>query len=128
LKDSIQGTEILGDLYAMAIQCSKINLGILSEQRVGSSSGDLITSRTFHIPGASGFMLHERNEESLKCFEEGTESGFFEGPEEMVSQIKKYLPDAALRDKIRMAGHRRALAEHSLDARAETVMGYLKDM
>ena len=128
LKDSIQGTEILGDLYAMAIQCSKINLGILSEQRVGSSSGDLITSRTFHIPGASGFMLHERNEESLKCFEEGTESGFFEGPEEMVSQIKKYLPDAALRDKIRMAGHRRALAEHSLDARAETVMGYLRDM
>lgn len=128
LNGSIQGTEILGDLYAMAIQCSKINLGILSEQRVGSSSGDLITSRTFHIPGAAGFMLHERNEESLKCFKEDEECAFFDGAEELVEQIKKYLPNAALRDKIRMAGHRRALAEHSLDARAETVIGYLNKM
>jgi glycosyltransferase involved in cell wall biosynthesis len=128
LKDSIQGTEILGDLYAMAIQCSKINLGILSEQRIGSSSGDLITSRTFHIPGAGGFMLHERNEESLNCFVENEEAAFFDGPEEMVAQIKRFLPDAETRDAIRMAGHRRALAEHSLDARAQTVMNYLNKM
>ena len=128
LKSSIQGNEVLGDLYAMAIQCSKINLGILSEQRVGSSSGDLITSRTFHIPGAGGFMLHERNEESVTYFKEGEESGFFDGPEEMVSQIKYYLANDALRDKIRMAGHRRVLAEHSLDARADTVLGFLNNM
>lgn len=128
LKDSIQGTEILGDLYAMAIQCSKINLGILSEQRVGSSSGDLITSRTFHIPGAAGFMLHERNDESLACFEEDKECGFFDGPEEMVQQIKRFLPNEQLRNEIRMAGHRRALKDHSLDARAQTVLGYLRSM
>ena len=128
LNDCIQGNEVLGDLYAMAIQCSKINLGILSEQRVGSSSGDLITSRTFHIPGAGGFMLHERNEESLACFVEDKESGFFDGPEEMVTKIKYYLQHDQLRDEIKMAGHRRALAEHSLDARAETLLGHLSKM
>ena len=125
LNSSIQGNEILGDLYAMAIQCSKINLGILSEQRVGSSSGDLITSRTFHIPGAAGFMLHERNAESIQYFKEGEEAGFFDGPEEMVKKIKFYLANDALREQIRMAGHRRVLAENSLDARAETILGYL---
>lgn len=128
LNDSIQGTEILGDLYSMAIQCSKINLGILSEQRVGSSSGDLITSRTFHIPGAAGFMLHERNEESLACFKEDEECGFFDGPEELVQQIKRFLPDQQLRDRIRMGGNQRALKDHSLDARAETVLEYLRNM
>jgi len=128
LKDSIQGTEILGDLYSMAIQCSSVNLGILSEQRAGSSSGDLITSRTFHIPGAAGFMLHERNEESVQYFKENEEAGFFEGPEEMTEKVKYYLGNAALRDKIRMAGHQRVLAEHSLDARAATVLEHLNKM
>lgn len=128
LNDSVQGNEVLGDLYAMAIQCSKINLGILSEQRAGSSSGDLITSRTFHIPGAGGFMLHERNEESLACFEEDKEAGFFDGPEELVAKIKYFLPNKELRDRIRMAGHQRALRDHSLDARAETVLSLIKSM
>ena len=45
-----------------------------------------------------------------------------------MSQIKYYLANDALRDKIRMAGHRRVLAEHSLDARADTVLGFLNNM
>ncbi|NCX95607.1 MAG: hypothetical protein EBX41_04205 [Chitinophagia bacterium] len=124
----IQGTQILGDIYSLAIQCSTINLGILSEQRVGSSSGDLITSRTFHIPGAAGFMLHERNEESLKCFIEEKECAYFEGTEEMATQVQKYLAHPALREQIKEAGYKRALAEHSLDARADTVISHLNKL
>ncbi|NDC41823.1 MAG: glycosyltransferase family 1 protein [Chitinophagia bacterium] len=124
IKPAIQGTEVLGDVYAIALQCSKINLGILSEQRVGSSSGDLITSRTFHIPGCSAFMLHERNEESLLYFTE-EESGFFEGPEDMIAQTRRYLADNALRDRIRLAGYQRAMADHSLDSRAKQVLALL---
>lgn len=126
IKGCIQNTAVLGDLYAVAIQCSKVNLGILSEQRVGSSSGDLITSRTFHIPGAGGFMLHERNEESLQCFTENEEAGFFAGPEEMASQVQHFLSNAPLREKIAAAGHARALKDHSLDARAHTVIDHMK--
>ena len=120
IKSSIRGTSVLGDLYAIAIQSSKINLGILSEQVVGSSSGDLITSRTFHIPGASGFMLHERNPESVLYFTENEEAGFFEGEQELV------LSNDTTREKIRLAGHKRAQAQHSLDVRAQTVIDQLK--
>ncbi len=126
IKQSIQHTAVLGDLYAIALQCSKINLGILSEQRVGSSSGDLITSRTFHIPGASGFMLHERNEESVLYFEENKEAGFFEGAEEMAGQVKFFLENESLREQIRKAGHERAKKQYSLDERAKEVIGRLQ--
>ncbi len=122
LKSSIQGMPVVGDLYAMAIQCSKINLGILSEQVSGASSGDLITSRTFHIPGAGGFMLHERNEESVLYYKENEEAGFFDGAEELAAKTKEYLANTTLRNQICTAGHNRAMAEHSLDARAKTII------
>jgi spore maturation protein CgeB len=127
IKDCIGGTEVLGDVYAIALQCSKINLGILSEQRIGSSSGDRITSRTFHIPGCAAFMLHERNEESLQYFKEG-ECGFFDGPEDLITQTKRYLADDGLRDKVRLAGYQRALADHSLDSRAKTVLSFMETL
>ncbi len=126
LKSSIQGRPVVGDLYALAIQCSTINLGILSEQVVGASSGDLITSRTFHIPAASGFMLHERNEESVLYYKENEEAAFFDGPEELVAKVKNYLKDDTGREQIRIAGHKRALADHSLDARAKVIIDRFK--
>lgn len=126
LKTCIQGKPIVGDLYALAIQCSTINLGILSEQVSGASSGDLITSRTFHIPGAGGFMLHERIEESVLYFKEDVEAGFFDGPDELVQKVKHYLVAADARNAIRLAGHKRACSDHSLDVRAATILNHLK--
>lgn len=126
IKSSIQGRSIMGDLYALAIQCSKVNLGILNEQVTGASSGDLITSRTFHIPGSSGFMLHERNEESVLYFKEDEEAGFFDGGEELVKKVSYYLGDDALREKVALAGYQRALADHSLDERAKVVIGSMR--
>jgi spore maturation protein CgeB len=128
IKECIQNTAVLGDLYAVAIQCSKINLGILSEQRVGSSSGDLITSRTFHIPGSSGFLLHERNEESVLYFDENKEAGFFADAGEMVKQVKFFLTNADLREKIRVAGYERAQKQYSLDERAGEVLGHIEGL
>ena len=39
----------------------------------GSSEGDRTTTRTFEIPASGGFMLHERNEEVLSLYREGSE-------------------------------------------------------
>jgi len=126
LKNRIQYSAVLGDLYAIAIQCSKINLGILSEQVSGASSGDLITSRTFHIPGSSGFLLHERNEESVLYFEEGKEAAFFSGPVEMADNVAYYLGHEAARTAIRQAGYLRAIKDHSLDERAKVVLAKMQ--
>ncbi len=127
LTSSIQFTGVVGDLYAIAIQCSKINLGILSERVAGSSSGDLITSRTFHIPGSSGFMLHERNEESVLYFKENEEAGFFGDAEEMAKQVKYFLGNDSLRNNIQSAGYERALKDHSLDERAKVVIARINE-
>jgi spore maturation protein CgeB len=118
LQDSIQGRQILGDLYSTAINGSKINLGFLSEQVQGASSGDLITSRTFHIPASGGFMLHERNEQSLSYYVENEEAGFFSDEYELVHQIEHFLKHSELRNKIAEKGKIRAINDHSLDQRA----------
>jgi spore maturation protein CgeB len=118
----VQGKAVLGDLYALAVQCSKINLGLLSERVAGASSGDRITSRTFHIPGAGGFLLHEENDEALQYFTKDIDAGFFRDDDDLISQVRKYLSDNTLRERVRLAGYKRAQTEHSLDNRAQLVL------
>ena len=126
LKPSIQYKSITGDLYTIGILSSKINLGLLHERVEGASSGDLITSRTFHIPGAGGFMIHERTPEIGLYFEENKEIACFETEEELVEQVTFYLQNDAERVKIAKDGHTRALKDHSLDKRAALVMSHIE--
>ncbi len=85
--------------YATAIGCSRINLGLLSEQVPGASSGDHITSRTFHIPASGGLMLHERTSDLLTFFEEDKHCACFEGGDELADKIAWLLrsPEVAAR-------------------------------
>lgn len=122
LYSSIQNFGVFGDLYAAAINGSKINLGILSEKVKGASSGDLITSRTFHIPGAGGFLMHEKTPESILFFKENEEAAFFENEDDLVSKIDFYLKNPNIRDVVREAGYSRAYNEHSLDIRAKSII------
>jgi spore maturation protein CgeB len=127
LKNSIRHKAVVGDLYALAINSSLINLGILSEAVGGSSSGDLITSRTFHIPASGGFLLHERTRESVLYYKEGEESAFFEGEEELVDKVRYYLAHSHERDAIRVKGMQRAHQEHAIDERAKSLLKVLDD-
>jgi len=122
LRPYIMGTDILGDMYPLAIQYSKINIALLSEQRYGASFGDMITSRTFHIPASGGFMLHERTNEFLQYFSEGEDAACFSNPEELVEKIKYYLVHETEREHICLAGHSRCLAENSLEKRAYKIV------
>ncbi len=126
LHNSIQHKAVVGDLYALAIQFSKINLGILSEAAGGSSSGDLITSRTFHVPASGGFMLHERTGESVLYYQEGIESAFFEGEQELIDQVRYFLSNDKDREEIRIKGMYRAHQEHSIDERAKIIFNELE--
>lgn len=120
-------TTVVGDLYSLAINSSKINLSLLLERVRGASSGDLITSRTFHIPGAGGFMLHERTSEVKRYFTEGEEMDCFQDEEELVEQIQKYLAHSDKREIIAKKGHERALKEHSLDHRAKEILKIISE-
>lgn len=126
LSQCIVGDEIIGEEYSRALQASSICLGILSEKRKGASSGDLITSRTFNIPACGAFMLHERNEEAVKYFEEGKEAAFFGSKEELVESVDYYLKATDERKNISLAGRQRCLTSaYSLDDRMRVVTQWL---
>jgi spore maturation protein CgeB len=121
LEPIIVGTGIDGEAYALAIQSSTINIAILSEARQGASSGDQITSRTFHIPASGGFMLHERTDELQQYFTEDAEVACFATPEELAEKIRFYLEHPQKRELIRREGHLRCVAEDSMDRRATLI-------
>jgi glycosyltransferase involved in cell wall biosynthesis len=123
LGERIEGRHVLGVEYAKALRASKINLGILSEARVGSSAGDAITSRTFHIPATGAFMLHERTDEFLDYFREGEECGCFGDADELVERAAFYLAHDEAREAAARAGLERSRASrYAIDSRAEAVL------
>lgn len=121
----IQHKGILGHQYAMGINSSKINLGLLHEKVMGSSSGDLITSRTFHIPGAGGFLLHERNTEIVNYFKENEEIALFESSDELCDRIGHFLKNESSRQELKNKGHQRAHKDHTWANRAATMLDTL---
>jgi hypothetical protein len=120
--DIIAGHEVVGDQYARAIAGAKINLAILSERRLGSSDGDRITSRTFHIPAAGGFMLHERTEELLELFREGVECACFDGTDELARVTDEYLGDDQRRALVAERGRRLVWSRDSWDHRIREIL------
>lgn len=126
LKNVIQGITVVGDSYTLALNSSKVNIALLSEIVEGASSGDQITSRTFHITGCGGFMLHQRTQELLEYFEEGKEMACFDSMEELTEKIKYYLENDRERIKIQEAGYLRAQNSYSLDIRALELMKILE--
>lgn len=123
LQPHVQGRGVLGLEFAKAMVASRINLAILSEARRGSSAGDQITARTFHIPATGAFMLHERTRELLQYFHDGRECASFATPAELVQKIEHFLAHDAERRAIAAAGRRRCLdAGYAVDYRAAAVI------
>ena len=108
--------------YVKAIRASTINIAILSEARQGASAGDQITSRTFHIPASGGFMLHERTDELLSVFEEGTHTACFTDAAELADKIAYYLEHDDERQRIATAGREETAAGHTWDQRIEAIL------
>lgn len=128
LRRAIAGYGVTGPAYAAAIAAAKVNLGLLSEQRPGASGGDAITSRTFHIPAAGGFLLHERTDELGEVLEEGVECEAFEGEAELIEKIEAALADEGKRAAIAERGMARVWAGHSWDHRIREMLAKLAEV
>jgi hypothetical protein len=122
LREAIGGHEVVGEQYVRAIRASKINVAILSEQRAGSSSGDRITSRTFHIPAAGGFMLHERTEEVSTRFREDVDCACFADANELTEKVDLYLAADARRARVTESGHHLVRSRDSWDHRIREIV------
>jgi len=128
LDSAIMGQPLEGTAYAKAIQASKISLGINSEVVPGSSFGDFMAQRSFEIPACGGFMLHERNEEVRRFYQEDQEVVLFDGPDELVEKVDYYLKHDDERKAIACAGHNRCVPAYSYDQRAAECLRLHEEM
>jgi len=124
LRGSLAQRAVVGEEYVRAIAASKINLAILSEQRTGASSGDLLTSRSFHIPACAGFMLHERTSELGEVLTENESVACFSDADEMIDKIDLYLADDPARAAIASRGRQAIAAAHSWDDRIREILAH----
>jgi len=95
--------ELYNERYRSAIWRSRINLSFLTH-----SNADEFVHKSFEIAACGGFLLAERTPGHLERFVEDEEAVFFNGYDELVEKIRRYLPDEPARNRIALAGQRRA--------------------
>lgn len=97
-----RGGAIGGDDYAKAIQCAKVNLGLLSRE-----NRDLHTTRSLEIPALGALLCAERTSEHLAMYQEGVEALYWSDAQECADMCRFALVDDARRRLIAAAGHQR---------------------
>jgi spore maturation protein CgeB len=102
-----KGEALSGDEYALALQCAKVNLGLVSR-----GNRDLHTTRSLEIPALGALFCAERTSEHLAMYREGVEAIFWADAQECASQCVKVLSDEAGRKRIAQTGHLRFKANH----------------
>ncbi len=114
LKAAWKSGPVIGDDYAKAIQCAKVNIGLLSK-----GNRDLHTTRSLEIPALGGLLCAERTSEHLAMYEEGTEALFWSDAAECAAVCMQALADEPRRRRIAAAGQARNIANR---IRNENVM------
>jgi hypothetical protein len=104
LKSHWRGGSLAGDDYAKAIQCAKVNLGLLSLE-----NRDLHTTRSLEIPALGALLCAERTSEHLAMYQEGTEALYWSDAQECADMCRHALVDEARRQAIASAGHQRVM-------------------
>jgi spore maturation protein CgeB len=89
------------------------------------AEGDSLNCRAFEIAGAGGLQLIEYRPAISQCFEPGQELLVFRTYEELLALIERARKDPRAMRRIREAGARRALTEHTYRHRMEVILGHL---
>jgi spore maturation protein CgeB len=72
-----------------------------------------VKGRNFELPGCGAFTLTEPFDQLGEYFTGGEHLALFDGPDQLLSQVQKYLADEPLRERIADAGHAHCLAHHT---------------
>lgn len=110
-----KGGAISGDDYAKAIQCAKVNLGLLSKE-----NRDLHTTRSLEIPALGGLLCAQRTDEHSAMYVEGEEALFWDNAKECAEVCHYALANEGRRRTIAEAGHMRVKENGHYN---ETILG-----
>ena len=98
---------------------SRINLGF------GGIAGHKDTyhlkGRDFEIPMSGGLYLTEHHEELKLVYDVGNEIVTYADMDDLVAKIRWLLSNPSVAERIRAAGHSKALGEHTWEMRFEKV-------
>ena len=103
---------------------SKISLGFSSCGETHRSGERVlqVRLRDFEAPMSGAFYMVEYMEELEEFFEIGKEIVCYHDKEDLADKVKYYLNHDAERERIRQAGYRRAVSEHTWQKRFERVL------
>jgi hypothetical protein len=90
--------------YAMAVQCAKVCLGMLSK-----GNRDLCTQRSFEIPSLGGLLCAERTPEHQSLYRENVDAVFWSDAAECVYKCKWLLSDERSRNQVAGNGQLRSI-------------------
>jgi spore maturation protein CgeB len=105
LKPYWRGPAIAGDDYARAIQCARINIGLLSK-----GNRDEHTTRSMEVPSLGGLLCAERTPEHQQLYREGEEAAFWSTPQECADVCRQLLADEGKRLALQAQGQAAQLA------------------
>lgn len=97
-----KGSGLHGLEYSKAIQCAKLNLGLLSKE-----NGDRHTSRSIEIPAVGGLLFADRTDEHMQMYVDGEEAVFWGDADECILRCKELLEDEEMIKSIKDAGYKR---------------------
>lgn len=80
------------------------------------------SNRVYVMLGFGAFLLHPFSESLANHYTDGEEIVFYHGLDDLYSKIDYYLPRAEERDRIRKAGYRRTLLEHTYTHRCQRLV------
>jgi spore maturation protein CgeB len=100
---------------------TKVNLGFAACWATGTERITQIRLRDFEIPMSGGFYLTEYQDEIAVFFDIDREIVCYGNRDELRDKIKFYVRHPAIREKIRWAGRRRCLNDHTWTKRFEQV-------
>jgi spore maturation protein CgeB len=112
--------------YVAVINLSKINLDLNRDETKYGIKCQQIKGRDFEVPLAGGFLLCEYFKEIGQYYKLGTEIETFKDVFECKDKIDYYLKNESKREKIALAGRRRAINDHTYSKRFKILLDKLK--
>jgi spore maturation protein CgeB len=121
LRHCWQGASLRGPEASRELRRAKIALNVLREQN------DLVGTnmRTFELAGCGAFSLASRTKPAQDIFPEGEAAAYFRTPEELHSQIERYLADGEARHRMIAAARHTATQGHQYVHRARQLVATL---
>ncbi len=123
LPDKILGSPLSDFEMIQIYSCSKINLGFSSCGETHKTDKRIlqIRLRDFEIPMSGGFYMVEYMPELEEFFKIEKEIVCYHSKEELVDKINYYLKNDSERERIRQAGYRRSISDHTWQKRFQKV-------